>query len=186
MRRVGMSMGYPECRFGAPPPAPNNTADSVFARVLVLETQTNNRVSAISTNLDTLNTTLNMAMSSSLSSSQSMIMGSVSQQISTLRASVLSTTNTLQSQVTAQASTGTAVSTAMSTLSARLGALVSFGTGAGAAGLPADPQMERSGNDVMIGASAGGTVRIQGQTCQSDLCSLVNQVSQLTNALRQA
>eukprot|EP00037_Helgoeca_nana_P019601 m.191660 g.191660 ORF g.191660 m.191660 type:complete len:364 (-) comp24933_c0_seq2:834-1925(-) len=184
MRRVGISMGYPVCQFGAPPAAPNNTADSVLARVLTLETQTNNRVSAMSTGSAALNATV-QALSASVSSSQSMVMVSVSQQVSTLRASVLSTTNSLQSQVTAQASTGTAVSTAMSSLSARLGTVGAFGTGGGGGALPAAPQLGRSGRDVAIAAGAGGTVRIQGAQCQSDLCSLVSQVSQLTDALRQ-
>jgi hypothetical protein len=93
LRRVGMSMGYPDCQFGAP--TSNNTADSVYQQVLDLETNTNNRVSQLSASVASLN--------ASLSATESMVMASISSQVSTMGSS-------LQSQIAAQASSTMATS----------------------------------------------------------------------------
>jgi hypothetical protein len=172
LRRVGMSMGYPDCQFGAP--TSNNTADSVYQQVLDLETNTNNRVSQLSASVASLN--------ASLSATESMVMASISSQVSTMGSS-------LQSQIAAQASstmaTTSTLSTAVGSLTSRLGNVQPFGTGAGTATLPSAPQLNRALNDITLAAATTGTVRVQGSQCSSDLCALVAQVSTLTDALRQ-
>lgn len=49
------------------------------------------------------------------------------------------------------------------------------------------PQVQGSGQDVLVNAGTGGTVRVTGTTCASmDLCAALDQISTITNALATA
>lgn len=92
MRRLSITAGYPDCHFGAPPPA-NTSGDALLTRVLALETATNNRVSAVST--------LVASVSSAAAANNASIMAAVSQAatVSTMTGSVSSMTASLSSGV---------------------------------------------------------------------------------------
>ena len=87
--------------------------------------------------------------------------------------------STTQSLATANA----AVSNAITSVVSRLGGVSSFSAGGGAA-LTGTPVVQTSGADVWVNAASGGTVRVNGAQCQTDVCGLAAQVAQLTDALR--
>eukprot|EP00035_Acanthoeca_spectabilis_P021919 m.440932 g.440932 ORF g.440932 m.440932 type:complete len:385 (-) comp18591_c0_seq1:85-1239(-) len=198
MRRLSITAGYPDCHFGAPPPA-NTSADALLTRVLALETATNNRVSAVST--------LVASVSSAAAANNASIMAAVSQattvstmtgSVSSMTASLSSAVSNAQSQVRVQStlqatmsgtlstagSTATAVSSALASLTSRFGGVSNFNVGVASA-LPGSPVVASANQDLTLTAASGGTVRVSGGQCQADLCGLVGQVSQLTAALRQ-
>jgi hypothetical protein len=81
------------------------------------------------------------------------------------------------------ATANVAVSQAIASVVSRLGGVSSFSAG-GAATLTGTPVVQTSGADVWVNAASGGTVRVNGAQCQTDLCGLAAQVAQVTNALR--
>lgn len=88
-------------------------------------------------------------------------------------------------QATASLATATAsVSNAIASVLSRFSTVSPYSTG-GAASLSSTPMIQTSATDVLINAASGGTVRVNGGQCQTDLCGLAAQVSQLTDALRQ-
>ena len=172
-RHIELSMGNPDCQFGAPPQESNVTAASVRLELLDLETVTNNRISALSTAVDAVNSTIAAAISAYNVTLQAQ-MADHEGEADTARASMTSALSTANAAITAITSRLTGVST--------------FSTGGGVVVGPLAPVVQTSGSsgqDIALNAGSGGTVRVSGGTCQTDLCELVSQVAQLTDALRQ-
>ena len=172
VRFLEISQGYPDCQFGAPPVTPNITAESVRLEVLQLETDTNNRISALSSTIDAINSTIASAIAAYNITLQSQL-GHVEAEHEAQHDAMVSAVSTATASIAA--------------VTSRLSGVGSYSGGPGVT-LPRTPAVQTSGTsaqDIALNAGLGGTVRVSGATCQADLCELVGQVSQLTDALRQ-
>eukprot|EP00037_Helgoeca_nana_P003647 m.40985 g.40985 ORF g.40985 m.40985 type:complete len:251 (+) comp14066_c0_seq1:548-1300(+) len=175
IQELAFTSGFPDCQFGVP--ATNVTLEQ---RVLELETQTNNRVSALSQMVDAMSSTvssLNATVSSVVSASLSAYDVTLQSQMEAHKDEAVSR------QQSAMAITN-AVSSAITAATSRLNTVASFSSGIGG-NLPQQPIVQASGNDITVTAAAGGTVRVSGGQCQTDVCGLAGQVAALTDALRQ-
>jgi hypothetical protein len=171
VRHLEMSMGYPDCQFGAPPQEPNVTADSVRLELLDLETATNNRIATLSSAVDAINSTIASAIAAYNVTLQSQMADHEAE---------------AQTEHAEMASALSSATAAIAAITSRLTSVTSFSTGGGVVGAGTTlPLVQASNQDLSLNAGTGGTVRVAGGSCQTDLCELVGQVAQLTNALRQ-
>lgn len=106
----------------------------------------------------------------------------VSTAVSALRTDLVTQIQLQTSSIAATNMLASATSTALSSMRARLTGLAGFGVGSGVTA--SSPQVVGSGQDITLTAGQGGTVRVVGSQCSSDLCGLTAQVSRLTDALR--
>lgn len=184
LRRVMMVAGYPDCMFGEQP----LNAGDVLARVIELETQTNDRVSALQSTVSALQSNLTQAQTEA--STAVAVMAAMSTQVATSVASQIAAFRAeLQTQNTAEESRAAALSDRVGAIESRMvgqAAVPAFAVGASGPGA-GTPSITAVGPNLKLAAAGGGDVKVTGGGCfEADLCGLAQTVQAITEALRQS